>query len=83
MHFLPPIFGKLKPNFQHMKRSSVLFFGMLFLSFFGLMGTSCSRKSGCPAYESVHSKPGRNGELSTKRGPSELFPKSMRKKMGK
>lgn len=64
-----------------MKRSSVLFFGMLFLAFLGLTGTSCSRKSGCPAYESVHSQPGRKGELSTKRGSSELFPKDMRKKM--
>jgi hypothetical protein len=65
-----------------MRKSSVLFL-VLLAGFFVFTGAACSRKSGCPANESVHSRPGKNGELSTKRNSSELFPKSMRKKMGK
>ena len=42
---------------------------------------SCSRKSGCPAYENVHAKPDRKGNLSTKGGSSNLFPKKMRNSM--
>lgn len=61
--------------------------GLLFLSLFliatTLLGPACSRKTGCPAYESVHSRAGKKGELSTKGGKSELFPKHMRKKMGR
>lgn len=44
--------------------------------------SSCSRKSGCPAYESAKAPTNRKGELSTKGGSSNLFPKNMRKKMG-
>lgn len=44
--------------------------------------SSCSRKSGCPAYESTKAPTNRKGELSTKRGNSNLFPKNMRKKGG-
>jgi len=43
--------------------------------------SSCSRKSGCPAYESLHAKKNRKGELKTKKGKSELFSKKARKKM--
>lgn len=42
--------------------------------------SSCSRKTGCPSYETVHTKTNRKGELSTKRGKSSLFPKNMRGK---
>jgi len=44
--------------------------------------TSCSRKSGCPAYDSAKAPTNRKGELSTKGGNSNLFPKKMRRKMG-
>ncbi len=42
--------------------------------------TSCSRKSGCPAYDSAKAQTDRKGELSTKRGKSSLFPKDMNRK---
>jgi len=45
-----------------------------------LVLSSCSRKTGCPANETVHTKTTRKGELSTKRGKSSLFPKNMRGK---
>ncbi|MCB0610385.1 MAG: hypothetical protein H6562_07385 [Lewinellaceae bacterium] len=41
-------------------------------------GPSCSRKTGCPAVESTQVKTKKNGQLSTKRGNSNLFPKNMR-----
>lgn len=41
--------------------------------------TSCSRKTGCPAYEEVHTKRDKNGNPK-KGGTSNLFPKEMRKK---
>lgn len=40
---------------------------------------SCSRKSGCPAYETTKVKTKRNGNLSKRKGKSTLFPKKMRK----
>jgi len=44
------------------------------------LSTSCSRKTGCPAYESTHSKSGRKGKAA-KSGSSNLFPKEMRRQM--
>ncbi len=41
---------------------------------------ACQRKSGCPATESAQVKTNRKGELSTKGGKSQLFPKQMRSK---
>ncbi|MEL6969833.1 MAG: hypothetical protein AAFZ63_21620 [Bacteroidota bacterium] len=41
---------------------------------------SCSRKSGCPAYETTKVKTKRNGSLSNRKGSSQLFPKKMRRK---
>ncbi|PTM10187.1 MAG: hypothetical protein DA408_16565 [Bacteroidetes bacterium] len=41
---------------------------------------SCSRKSGCPAYETTKTKTKRGGDLSRKRGDSALFPKKMRRR---
>jgi len=41
---------------------------------------SCSRKSGCPAYETTKVKTKRNGSLSKRKGSSQLFPKKMRRK---
>lgn len=46
----------------------------------GTTMTSCSRKSGCPVNENAHVKPNRKGEMPTKRGRSNLFPKTMRKR---
>lgn len=44
------------------------------------VGTSaCSRKTGCPAYESAQTRTNRKGELPSKRGKSNLFPKEMRR----
>lgn len=44
------------------------------------VNTACSRKSGCPAYESAKAPVNRKGELSTKPGKSSLFPPGMQKK---
>ena len=54
----------------------------LFCSAFLFMGSisSCSKKTGCPMNEQVHTKTGKNGQMKAKRGKSNLFPKSMRKK---
>ncbi len=41
---------------------------------------ACQRKSGCPATERAQVKTNRKGELSTKGGKSQLFPKQMRGK---
>ena len=41
--------------------------------------SSCNRGAGCPASESAHVKPNRNGELPTKGGNSQLFPKKFYK----
>jgi len=43
--------------------------------------SSCSRKSGCPAYEELHAKKNKRGELKNKKGKSELFSKKTRKRM--
>lgn len=43
--------------------------------------SACNRRSGCPAYESLHNKTNSKGELSKKSGNTHLFPKKMRKKM--
>lgn len=44
-----------------------------------LSTTSCSRKSGCPAYENLKAPVNRKGELSGKGGNTSLFPKDMKK----
>ncbi len=59
---------------------------LLLMIIFALSGatlSSCSRKSGCPVYESTKAPVNRKGELSTRGGNSSLFPKSMTKKMKK
>ncbi|MFM2269669.1 MAG: hypothetical protein RL757_3110 [Bacteroidota bacterium] len=53
---------------------------MLFCLSFTFLGESCRVKSGCPTKD-YHAKVNRNGELSSKHGKTNLFPKSMRKKM--
>ncbi len=48
------------------------------------LGTiSCNRGVGCPANESAHVKPGKNGELPTSGGYTRLFPKDFNKKSKK
>ena len=45
--------------------------------------SSCSPKVGCELNEEVGPKVNKRGELSTKRGNSNLFDKKRRKSMGK
>ena len=45
----------------------------LSIFFFGLAVSSCSPKAGCPASENAVAKVNRKGELSSKRGKSQLF----------
>ncbi|MDX1942231.1 MAG: hypothetical protein SFU99_16825 [Saprospiraceae bacterium] len=56
---------------------------LLFMLIFAASTTtfvSCSRKSGCPAYDSAKAQTNRKGELSTKRGKSSLFPKDLNRR---
>ena len=58
----------------------------LFLSFLFITSStlsSCTKKTGCVINENVHTKTGKKGKMSTKRGKSNLFPKEMRKKKKK
>ncbi|MBP7821910.1 MAG: hypothetical protein KA010_03225 [Saprospiraceae bacterium] len=67
---------------KNLKSISYSFFIIFALATIALVGTtsSCSQKSGCPAQD-AHVKPNKKGEYATKRGKSNLFPKTMRKKM--
>ena len=62
-------------------RYLVAFLLFVCLGLFSVGTSSCSRKSGCPAYETTTAKTNRKGELSTKSGSSNLFSKKMRRKM--
>ena len=43
---------------------------------------ACSRKSGCPANESLQAKVSKKGEIKkSRKGKSNLFPKKMAKRM--
>lgn len=53
---------------------------ILLLAFTLVTSTGCSRKTGCPAYESTHSKANSKGKAA-KGGSSNLFSKDMRRKM--
>lgn len=53
-----------------------------FFAFFALTSTttsSCSRKSGCITAENAQVKTNRKGDLPSKGGSSQLFPKKMRR----
>jgi hypothetical protein len=56
---------------------------LLIITMLGLLlqisATACSRKSGCPAYDSLKASVNKKGELSTKSGKYSLFPKDMQK----
>lgn len=55
---------------------------LLFLSMTVTTSTSCNRGYGCPANENVGANTDRKGQLSTKKGKSNLFPKKVRKTRG-
>lgn len=62
-----------------MKRVFTLLIIMVLGVIVPLTTTSCSRKSGCPAYDTLKAPVNRKGELSSKAGKSGLFPKDMQK----
>lgn len=69
-------------SFLQKKLSVVLILASLFC--FSGMVTSCGGpKSGCPVNERAKVKTNKKGELSSKGGKSNLFPKKMRKKKKK
>ena len=65
----------------NMKYSRIAF--MLFLLFsVALIAPACSKKSGCPATESLKPKSDKKGAFKKSKGSSsDLFPKKIRKKM--
>ena len=64
------------------KKSTILLM-VMGLFCFGNTLTSCSGpKSGCPINEKAKARVNKKGELSGKKGKSNLFPKKVRKKMG-
>lgn len=66
-----------------MRKSWIYFF--IFSLFISLSLASCSKKTGCPMNDpaNVGASTNKKGQLSTKRGNSNLFPKNMRKKKKK
>jgi hypothetical protein len=64
-----------------MKNSRIAF--ILFLLFFiALVAPACSKKSGCPANESLKPRMDKKGAFKKSKGSnSDLFPKKIRKKM--
>ena len=56
--------------------------GLPLLAAVALNMTACgAQKEGCPINDRAAVKTNRKGEMSTKRGKSNLFPKKMRKRM--
>ncbi len=72
------------PNFQLsiiMKNSRIAFI-LFFLFSVALVAPACSKKSGCPATESLKTKTDKKGVFKKSKGSSsDLFPKKIRKKM--
>lgn len=56
---------------------------LIFLVFAAFATPSCSKKSGCPATESLKPKTNKKGEVvaSKKKHQDGLFPKKMKKRM--
>lgn len=56
---------------------------LLFCMAIALIGSACSKKSGCPAQESLKPKVNKKGEIvaSRKKHQEGLFPKKMQKRM--
>lgn len=67
-------------SFLQRKSSLVLIVATLFC-FSGTMSSCGSNKTGCPVNERAKNKVNKKGELSSKKGKSNLFPKKVRKKM--
>lgn len=59
-----------------MKRFLYLLFALALIT---APASACQRKAGCPASENANVKTNRKGELPTKGGKSQLFPKKMRR----
>lgn len=62
-----------------MKNRIILFSALILLATFLIPSAGCAPKYGCPVYETTQAPTNRKGELSTKGGKSNLFPKHMRK----
>jgi hypothetical protein len=54
---------------------------LLLLFSVALVAPACSKKSGCPAQESLKPKKTKSGNFKSKKSNSELFGKKMRRKM--
>lgn len=61
-----------------MRKKIVYFFLIFTFSTAIVTSTSCSKKTGCPINKNAGAKTDKNGELSKKRGKSNLFPKGRR-----
>lgn len=62
-----------------MKNKFLIYLLLAIGTIFFTSTTGCSPKYGCPAYDSINATTSRKGELSKKKGNSNLFPKNMRK----
>jgi hypothetical protein len=62
-------------KFSFMRKFLLLLAFCMVGSLMAVSTSSCNRGVGCPANENAHVKPNRNGELPTKGGSSQLFPK--------
>lgn len=71
---------KFAKSFLQQKATLLLLVGALFC-ISGTMTSCGSNKTGCPINEQAKGKVNRKGELSNKKGKSNLFPKKMRKKL--
>ncbi|MEL7121476.1 MAG: hypothetical protein AAFO07_18660 [Bacteroidota bacterium] len=54
--------------------------GLILLLSVASVSSSCSKKVGCPAQESLKAQTNKRGELKNKKGKSNLFDKKMRRK---
>jgi len=73
-------FFKTIKSYLPKKTTSLLLVASLFC--LTTVSTSCgSNKTGCPVNERAAGKTNKRGELSNKKGKSNLFPKKVRKKM--
>jgi hypothetical protein len=65
-----------------MRKFTLLFSFLVFLLIF-CGNTSCKTKEGCGLEEKYGAKIGEDGNISSKRGKSNLFSKKQRKRMGR
>jgi hypothetical protein len=69
-------------QFATFMKNSRIVFALLFLFTLVVLAPACSKKSGCPATESLKPKTDRKGNFKKSKGSSsDLFPKKMRKKL--